>query len=297
MRFDKLIILGFQGYVANAFIELNHKLFQEFKQVYFVGRNINYQQYNNFIYLSYDNVFSDNLIDFQTSLVLYFTHYGRPSSEEELIDSNLQLVNSFIGELRSDFIDMKVLYISSGGAVYGEISENTPILETGICKPVSEYGKSKLIIENLLIQNSLKFGYEYIILRPSNIFGKVMNRFDTGLIGYLESLNSSNINLYGAEIIRDYLYVGDFCDAIVSIVKSDIKNDIFNVSTSFSHKNIDVINSFNYYKYISGKPKINFNVLPKRQFDVSYNVLENDKIKKAINWEPSFFLDTYLKSL
>jgi UDP-glucose 4-epimerase len=49
--------------------------------------------------------------------------------------------------------------------------------------------------------------------------------------------------------------------------------------------------------YINGNPKINFNVLPKRQFDVSYNVLENAKIKKAINWEPSFFLDTYLKSL
>lgn len=296
MRFDKLIILGFQGYIANAFIEFNHKLFQDFKQVYFVGSHIKYHHKDNYIYLNYDNVFIDKLIDFKTSLVLYFTHYGRPSSEEELIDYNLQLVNNLLGGLTYNLIDMKVIYISSGGAIYGETFDNTPILETRICEPVSEYGKSKLMIENLIIQNSIKFGYEYIILRPSNLFGKVINRFDTGLIGYLESLNSLTINLYGAEIVRDYLYIGDFCNALISIIKSDIKNDIFNVSTSFSYKNIDIINSINYYKFLNGKPKINFIELPKRQFDVSYNVLENAKIKKAITWEPSFFLDTYFKT-
>src|SRR5207253_6593327 len=65
----------------------------------------------------------------------------------------------------------KIIYISSGGTVYGP-PQSLPINEQHPTSPMSSYGITKLAIEKYVAMYSAMYGIEYRILRPSNVYGE-----------------------------------------------------------------------------------------------------------------------------
>ena len=106
----------------------------------------------------------------------------------------------------------KVIYASTGGALYGE-GRTLPADEDHPVNPESPYGISKHTLEHYLYFYGLVHGLEYTVLRYPNVFGPRQNPHgEAGVnaifIGLMVAGKAPTI--YGdGEQIRDYIYVGD----------------------------------------------------------------------------------------
>ena len=77
-------------------------------------------------------------------------------------------------EVLEEFQDTLLVYLSSGGAVYGDTfeefnTENLPL------KPLSYYGAGKAAVEKFLLAYQSQTGNKILILRPSNLYGPGQN--------------------------------------------------------------------------------------------------------------------------
>jgi UDP-glucose 4-epimerase len=118
----------------------------------------------------------------------------------------------------------RIIYLSSGGAVYGE-GGDAPTRETAALAPLSSYGVVKLAAENYLTIAARRDGLRPIIIRPSNVYGPRQSRIGVqGLISTVLSrcAMSEPIEVWGdGEAERDYLYVTDLAVLCLKMVESD----------------------------------------------------------------------------
>lgn len=124
----------------------------------------------------------------------------------------------------------RYIMLSSGGTIYGDSYK--PISETHKLNPKSVYARSKYILEEMIKES----GLNYLILRPTNPYGGIFEPGKTqGVISILirKSLLEETFNLWiEDESVRDYIYITDFVNAIYELIKHDVNNDVFNISSS-----------------------------------------------------------------
>jgi UDP-glucose 4-epimerase len=110
----------------------------------------------------------------------------------------------------------RVLFVSSGGVVYGE-PERRPTAEAAAKLPESPYGVSKLAGEQYLYYYHRTHGLEYAALRYSNVFGPRQDPHgEAGVVAIFSTrlLRGEPLTVYGdGEQTRDYVYVGDVVSA------------------------------------------------------------------------------------
>jgi UDP-glucose 4-epimerase len=131
-----------------------------------------------------------------------------------------------------------ILYLSSGGAVYGEKYLNT-ISENEICDPVSSYGVVKLTIENYLRLYQKQYGIDYLILRVSNPFGKFHTSEKQGVINIAirRALKREAIEVWGdGTQSKDYIFVDDLVKIIFMLLKQGVANKTINVGSGKIHQ-------------------------------------------------------------
>ena len=293
---NNLVIFGYQSYLGNSFYSIYKNLLSNYDNIFLVGSIVDKKIEDNIIYCTYVEFINQLNELCHNTIILYFTHYGRPKSSTDTIDQNIFLIQDLLNALPHKPQNFKIIYISSGGGVYGEVEYNIKIKETHICNPISDYGISKYQIENLIIKHSLEKSFNFLILRPSNIFGSIFQRYDTGIIGYLEKnyLENYRFQIYGANIIRDYLHIIDFSSAMFCIINSNIQNEIFNISSSIGYNNLQIFENINKILKFNNKQILKYEIKDKRHFDVSYNVLSNKKLRSKFNWNTTINLIDYL---
>ena len=112
--------------------------------------------------------------------------------------------------------ESRVIYISSGGVVYGE-PEVRPTPETAPKLPESPYGVTKLAGEQYLYYYARIHGLEYVALRYSNVYGPRQDPHgEAGVVAIFGSriLDGEALTVFGdGEQTRDYVYVGDVVQA------------------------------------------------------------------------------------
>ncbi|TFG66731.1 MAG: NAD-dependent epimerase/dehydratase family protein [Gemmatimonadales bacterium] len=134
----------------------------------------------------------------------------------------------------------RVIYVSSGGVVYGE-PEVLPTGERAPKAPISPYGVSKLAGEHYLFYYRKVHGLEGVALRYSNVYGPRQDPHgEAGVIAVFcrRLLEGSNLTIFGdGEQTRDYVYVGDVAAANLAVSESPLPDpqtidDVaFNVAT------------------------------------------------------------------
>lgn len=106
----------------------------------------------------------------------------------------------------------RVIYISSGGVVYGE-PEVRPTPETAPKVPRSPYGVTKLAGEQYLYYYAHIHGLEYVALRYSNVYGPRQDPHgEAGVVAIFGKriLAGEPLTIFGDGLqTRDYIYVGD----------------------------------------------------------------------------------------
>ncbi len=134
----------------------------------------------------------------------------------------------------------RVLFVSSGGVVYGE-TDQLPVRETAPKAPVSGYGVSKLTGENYLFAFRKLFGIESAALRYSNVYGPRQDpNGEAGVIAVFCSriLAGEPLTVFGDGLqTRDYVYAGDVARANLALTEAalpepeSIDDVAFNVAT------------------------------------------------------------------
>jgi UDP-glucose 4-epimerase len=116
--------------------------------------------------------------------------------------------------------DSRVIFISSGGVVYGE-PNHRPTPETAPKLPESPYGVTKLAGEQYLYYYARVQGLEYVALRYSNVYGPRQDPHgEAGVVAIFGSrvLQDEPLTVYGdGEQTRDYVYVGDVVAANMAV--------------------------------------------------------------------------------
>jgi UDP-glucose 4-epimerase len=128
----------------------------------------------------------------------------------------------------------RVIFASTGGAVYGE-QEEFPASEDHPQYPVSPYGVSKLAGERYLHFYRIQYGISYAALRYANVYGPRQDPHgEAGVVaifsGNLAEGRSSTINGTG-EQTRDYVYVGDVARANVLALENEAPSGAYNIGT------------------------------------------------------------------
>lgn len=141
----------------------------------------------------------------------------RESFEKPLLYTDVNVVGSVnVLECCRKYMVRKIIYASTGGAVYGEPRE-LPVAEDHPINPLDPYGASKHHVEHYLRIYRASFGVDYTILRYPNVYGPRQDPLgEAGVIaiftGKMLSGGTPVINGSG-EQERDFVYVQDIARA------------------------------------------------------------------------------------
>ena len=126
----------------------------------------------------------------------------------------------------------RVVYISSS-MVYGDFTDN--VSEDAVCQPQGQYGIMKLAGEHLVKDYTRRGCFDYVILRPSAVYGpldvedRVVSKF------MLAAMQDRVLKVNGANETLDFTYVDDAADGVVSAALIPAAaNQTFNITKSHS---------------------------------------------------------------
>lgn len=181
--------------------------------------------------------------------------------------------------------DIKFVYFSSGGTVYGNRTTMQPFVETDDMAPISYYGWSKQMMENSILFKNRTEKLRYLIVRPSNPYGHGQNLYGRqGLVAVAigKILNRQPVEVWGdGSAIRDYIYIDDLAEVFFQLIDSDVNNETVNIGSGRGYSVNDVLA---FLKIIS---KVDFKIKYEnaRPMDVSNMVLDTEKMHKFTNVE------------
>lgn len=130
----------------------------------------------------------------------------------------------------------KIVFISSGGTVYGKEGK-CPLDETTQTNPISSYGVQKVTIEKLLYLYHYMYGLDYKVIRLANPYGPFQR--PNGIQGAVttftyKALKGEDIIVYGdGSVVRDFIYIDDAIRAIEKIVDGETDYRIFNLGCGY----------------------------------------------------------------
>lgn len=293
----RIVLLGGAGFIGH---HLAQKL-RDSAEVIIVSRTLPREQ-DKVIGVTYwqgDCASSDFLreVILKDDYVVFLAYNSVPktSFDDPLrdIEENLPLAINLLNVVR-DIPISRLLYVSSGGTVYGHTEDTQPISEDHSTNPISPYGITKLAIEKYCQMYCQLFGVPLLIARPSNPYGPYqLPHRGQGFVATAAAkiLQKEEIVIFGEHgTIRDYLYIDDLIDAMICLLKADVKfGSIYNIGSQIGINNLEVLSSIAKVLGIHfDEVKIKF--LPSRHFDVPYNVLNNKKINQ-LGWHPKIAMN------
>ncbi|MCI8951132.1 MAG: NAD-dependent epimerase/dehydratase family protein [Lachnospiraceae bacterium] len=174
----------------------------------------------------------------------------------------------------------KVIFISSGGTVYGDKAV-CPIKENASTNPINTYGIQKLTIEKLFYLYHRMHGLEYSIIRLANPYGPYQR--PDGKLGVVttflyKALKNEVLTVYGdGKVIRDYIYIDDAVDGVIRIANSERDDRVFNLG---SGKGTSVNQVIHLIQQALGH-HVAVRYIANRSVDVPSNVLDITKYRTA----------------
>ncbi|MCC6501672.1 MAG: NAD-dependent epimerase/dehydratase family protein [Deltaproteobacteria bacterium] len=189
----------------------------------------------------------------------------------------------------------KVIFISSGGAVYGNATEY-PTTEAYQPEPASPYAITKFVSEKYLAFYKHQYGLDYTVLRYANIFGpRQIPHGEAGVVAlFMDRLISGKgctVYRYPEEargMTRDYCFVGDVARANVLAVEKG-SGGAFNIGTEVATHTLDLYKAI--HEAVASRVDMlkgleNPEIGDARPGDLKRSCLNYAKAKKELGWEP-----------
>lgn len=207
----------------------------------------------------------------------------RPSIEKPLWYKEANVTGTVnLLELAKQYKIKNFIYASSS-SVYGN-SEDIPFKETqNVDYPISPYAASKKACELFCHTYSYLCDLNVICLRFFNVYGP-RGRQDTVLYKFIDKITKGkSIEMYGdGSTYRDYTYVSDIIDGIISALDKQLKYEIINLGGA---KTINIKDLINVVAEVMGvSPTVKQVPLPKG--DVLLTSADNSKAEKLLDFRP-----------
>lgn len=186
---------------------------------------------------------------------------------------------------------------ASSCAVYGS-SENVPLKERELVAPESPYGLTKLNNEYYARFHHQAYGTSSVGLRFFNVYGPGQKP-DSAYAGVISifmdrAMNGKPVTIYGdGSQVRDFVYVGDIVDALITSAESDVDLDVFNIGRGIETSVNDLFNAISAITNYKQSAKY----APPRMGDVMISCSDPSKIKERIGYSAKWSLEDGLSEL
>lgn len=206
---------------------------------------------------------------------------GQPRAE---IDANLAVSLALIEALQS-VSGCGVLYLSSGGTVYGDCSE-APVGEAWPLRPRSYHGAAKAAIELFLSAYASQYGGAVVVLRPSNVYGPGQGRrggFGIVPTALTAALSGEPVTLWGdGSTVRDYLYIDDLVELMEIVLRAGAFQG-FSVFNAASGEAVSLVELLDMVDAVVGRP-VGRVLQPGRRVDVPRITPSAEAVRDAYGW-------------
>jgi UDP-glucose 4-epimerase len=224
------------------------------------------------------------------------------SVSDPVLDADINikgLLNLLQGAVHSGV--KKVIFISSGGAIYGEADEY-PTTENYLPKPLSPYAVSKYASEHYLSYYGHQYGLQYTTLRYANVYGpRQIPHGEAGVVAiFMDNLvkgKTSVLNHFpdGPDgMVRDYCFVGDVVKAnILALTKGT--GEFLNIGTGREIRTLHLYRTIlAAFEKIRGKGSPSLSA-PERKLaragDLTRSCLVALKAGRILRWAPETSLE------
>jgi dTDP-glucose 4,6-dehydratase len=220
---------------------------------------------------------------------------------DDFVHSNICGVHNILELLRKykkeGYVLPTFLHFSTD-EVYGDISDGDHV-ESDLLRPSNPYAATKAAADQLITAWSRTYDLPYVIVRPTNNYGcgQYVEKLIPKACKFLSLGRKIPLHNNGTPI-RNWLHAKDTARAVIKIVESKAKNEIYNIAGGFEQSNLStvykIIEEFYFDQEFTCSDKIDFNVHRPGQ-DVRYAL--NDSKIRALGWKPECIFDEEIKSI
>ncbi len=306
----KILVTGGAGFigsnVVDAYIRLGHDVVVV--DNLYSGKMENLNKEAKFYLLDIRSPEFEKVLDIERPEVI--NHHAAQISvpfsvEDPRFDADVN-IQGFVNilEAAKDKGVRKVIFISSGGAIYGE-AEEYPTSEDYPPKPLSPYAIAKAVSEDFLFFYNHQYGLDYTVLRYANIYGpRQIPHGEAGVVAIFMDrlLSGKKCTLFHFPedergMIRDYCFVGDVVEANIKALEKG-SCQAFNIGTGIETKTQDLFEKiFQVIKERIDVPDDLFTMkrTQARAGDLKKSCLNCQKARRELDWKAVHSLEEGLR--
>lgn len=198
--------------------------------------------------------------------------------------------------------NIKNMVFSSSATVYG-IPDKVPIAEDSLLKPINPYGRTKLMIEEILNDLylsdqewsiSLLRYFNPIGAHESGLIGEDPNGIPNNLMPYISQVavgKLPQLKVFGNEYptddgtgVRDYIHVVDLAKGHLKALEKTLKNkgvEAYNLGTGQGYSVLELVTAF---ESVTGV-QIPYEIVESRKGDIAICYADPNKARKELGWE------------
>lgn len=219
----------------------------------------------------------------------------RRSVAQPLFDADVNILGSInLIECAKEFNVKHFVYISTGGAVYGE-PEKLPCDEMHPINPICQYGASKHTVEHYLYMYHVNYGLKYTVLRYPNVFGPRQDPHgEAGVVAIFtgKMLMGDPITINGdGEQTRDFVFVRDCARGNYLAVTVDHQPGIYNLGWGRPTSINEIYSALS--KITSYPLEVTYG--PAKVGETRHIYLDASKAKRDLGWSPTVNLEDGLR--
>jgi dTDP-glucose 4,6-dehydratase len=262
-----------------------------------------FSEYNNFSFVHSD--INDLKFLYECDYIINTaaeTHVGNSiANSDHFITSNINGVHNIlelIRNYRQETSKTPTLLHFSTDEVYGDIEEGAH-KETDLLKPSNPYSATKAAADQLILAWGRTYKIPYVIVRPTNNYGcgQYVEKLIPKSCKYLGLGRKIPLHNNGTPI-RNWLHANDTAQAIITIIESGVRNEIFNIAGGYEQTNFDtlkkVIQVYEKSIILDISNYIDVDYSRPGQ-DVRY-ALDDSKLR-SLGWEPKANFDNEIKTI
>ena len=278
-----ILVTGSEGYIGKQLVQsllkLNHSVIDcnrrvcDVRNMCKLADEVPYQQVNIVYHLA--------------ALTGVSASWESPSDYYSVNTTGTQQALEYCRRVRA-----RMVYVSA--CMYGPDAV-TPVAEDKLPEPANPYTHSKYLGEEFCKFYADKHDVQCTIIRPFNVYGR--NQSISFLVPYIiEQVTSDSLEIWVNDLapVRDYIYISDLIDALVSVLNRTITYEVLNVGSGVGYSVSEVIDKIQEI-WCTNKTIRNRDI--RRKNEIMNSVADLTKINNVTGWKPNFTLEEGLRQI
>jgi UDP-glucose 4-epimerase len=299
---DKILLVGGAGFLGYNLLEFVQNQTENAPEIVVLSQEIPESaiQFPDVLFVAGDYADSELLQHLfekhQFTRVFHFASSIIPALSTQNIQADIEtnlLPTIGLMEVMKAFGCQQIVYLSSGGAVYGNEAPNQK-KEVQACQPISSYGIIKLAVEHYIRLYANLYQINYLILRLSNPFGLHHRSETQGVINIAirKALRGETFVVWGdGSQAKDYLFAADIARAMMALLAAQVNNQTINIGSGQTMRLLEIIDLVK-----QRIPHFQVEFVEAMPTDVQQVSLDISKLKSYIPFELTSITEAFAKT-